>query len=57
MISKLIEESQLDALVLSSQSINGLMVLSEELGVEPNVTELSDLYVGLVAWQPKRFDS
>ena len=56
-ITKLVEESQLDALVLSSQSITGLMALSEKLGVEPNVAELSDLYVGLVAWQPKRFDS
>lgn len=56
-ISKLVEESQLDALVLSSQSITGLMALSKRIGVEPNVTELSDLYVGLVAWQPKRFDS
>ena len=56
-IAQLVEQSQLDALVLSSQSITGLRALSEKLGVEPNVAELSDLYVGLVAWQPKRFDS
>jgi len=56
-IAQLVRERQLDALVLSSQSIGGLKALASKLGVEPNVVELSDLYVGLVAWQPKRYDT
>jgi hypothetical protein len=56
-ISKLVEERQLDALVLSSQSDVGLKALASKLGVDPIAVKLSDLYVGLVAWQPKRFDS
>lgn len=56
-VTELIQQRQLDALFLSSKSLTGLRALSEALGVEPFVVELSDLYVGLVAWQPKRLDS
>ena len=56
-ITELIQQRQLDALFLSSKSPSGLGALSAALGVEPFVVELSDLYVGLVAWQPKRLDS
>jgi len=53
-ITELIRETQLDALVLSSKSLSGLNALSIELNVQPRIFELADLYVGLVAWQPKR---
>jgi riboflavin biosynthesis pyrimidine reductase len=56
-ITELLEHCELDAIFLSSKSRSGLAALSDALGVEPVVVELSDLYVGLVAWQPKRLDS
>lgn len=56
-ITELLEHRELDAIFLSSKSSSGLAALSDALGVEPVVVQLSDLYVGLVAWQPKRLDT
>lgn len=56
-MTELLEQRQLEALFLSSKSLSGAMALSDSLGVEPHFVELSDLYVGLVAWQPKRLES
>jgi riboflavin biosynthesis pyrimidine reductase len=52
-ISDLVANRVLDGLFLSSTTRAGLDKLALELGVSPVVVELSDLYVGLVAWQPK----
>jgi hypothetical protein len=52
-ISELVANRMLDGLFLSSTSRAGLDTLAVELGVSPVVIDLVDLYVGLVAWQPK----
>lgn len=53
-ITELLAKQGLDALLISSKSPAGLSSLAQTLGVTPVMIELSDLYVGLVAWQPRR---
>jgi riboflavin biosynthesis pyrimidine reductase len=52
-IGDLVANRVLDGLFLSSTSRAGLDQLAFKLGVSPLVIELADLYIGLVAWQPK----
>jgi hypothetical protein len=56
-ITELLAQQKLDALLLSSKSRTGLTYLANALNLTPVVIELSDLYVGLVAWQPRRIAS
>ncbi len=52
-IHELVSQSRLDALFLSSPSSAGVQKLAQKLGVKPTIYQLEDLWVGLVAWQPK----
>ncbi len=52
-IHELVSQNRLDALFLSSTSSIGVQTLAQKLGVTPTVYQLEDLWVGLVAWQPK----
>ena len=52
-ISALLAEGELDALLLSSPASSGVKALANRLAVEPVIIELSDLCIGLVAWQPR----
>ncbi|MEY4560325.1 MAG: hypothetical protein RL460_302 [Actinomycetota bacterium] len=56
-ITEVVAKGLLDALFLSSKSRDGVQRLSKNLGVEPTFIELSDLYIGLVAWQTGRLKS
>lgn len=56
-ITEVVAQGLLDALFLSSKSRDGVQRLSKNLGVEPTFIELSDLYIGLVAWQTGRLKS
>ena len=51
-IRALLASKALDALLLSSREVSGVLALATQLNVEPILLELEDLYVGLVAWQP-----
>ncbi len=52
-IQELVSQSRLDALFLSSTSLQGVHMLAQKLGVTPTIYCLEDLCIGLVAWQPK----
>jgi riboflavin biosynthesis pyrimidine reductase len=52
-ISTLVAAGSLDALLLSSPASSGVGALADRLAVEPVILELSDLCIGLVAWQPR----
>lgn len=52
-IRELLASRSLDALFLSSKSLTGLQTLASQLAVTATVYRLDDLYIGLVAWQPK----
>ncbi len=52
-IHELVSQNRLDALFLSSPSSAGVDKLAQKLGVKPTIYQLEDLWVGLVAWQPK----
>ncbi len=56
-ITEVVAKGLLDALFLSSKSRDGVQRLAKNLGVEPTFIELSDLYIGLVAWQTGRLKS
>lgn len=56
-ITEVVAKGLLDALFLSSKSRDGVQRLSKNLGVEPTFIDLSDLYIGLVAWQTGRLKS
>lgn len=51
-ISALALAGDLDALLLSSPSRSGVQALADQMTLEPAIIELSDLCIGLVAWQP-----
>lgn len=53
-IKELIENRRLDALFLSSTDKNGVAKLAVSLSVDPIYLDVSDLCVGLVAWQTNR---
>ncbi|MEY4410334.1 MAG: hypothetical protein RLZ99_807, partial [Actinomycetota bacterium] len=56
-ITEVVANRLLDALFLSSTSRVGVVRLAESLGVYPILIELSDLYIGLVAWQTSALKS
>jgi hypothetical protein len=56
-IRELIQQRRLDALFLSSPSMSGVSKLAAQLGIDPDYIQLSDLYVGLMAWQTNRLES
>jgi riboflavin biosynthesis pyrimidine reductase len=51
-ISALAQAGDLDALSLSSPFPSGVKALSDQMMLKPTIIELSDLCIGLVAWQP-----
>jgi hypothetical protein len=51
-ISALALAGYLDALLLSSPSPSGVKALADQMMLKPTIIELSDLCIGLVAWQP-----
>ena len=51
-ISTLALAGDLDALLLSSPSSSGVKALADQMMLKPTIVELSDLCIGLVAWQP-----
>lgn len=49
-MKEILEAGVLDGLLVSSKHRSGIEKLARELEVSPLIIELSDLYVGLVAW-------